>query len=114
MTCAVCLGRCPEALANPFRALRQISEPFEQRPQIKAGADGEDGQPRTRLEVGKNSQGALAIAAGGSSIGRIQNVEQMVWHVLALGPRWLGSAKVKAPVELRGIAGNDFAAELLR
>src|SRR5215467_6604108 len=114
VTRAVFLGRCAESLANFFRALRQIGQTFNQCPKIEPGADGEDGQARTPFDVGKSRQGLLAIAAGGRSFSRIKNVEQMVWYVLALRRRWLRRSDIKAAIKLRGIAGNDFAAELLR
>src|SRR4030095_11978708 len=44
----------------------------------------------------------------------IENVEQVMRDLLPLAKGWLGRADVKSAIELRGIAGDNFAAELLR
>ena len=46
--------------------------------------------------------------------GQIADVNEVMRHAGAVGGRWLGRADVESAIDLHGIGGNDFTAELFR
>src|SRR5467141_2139608 len=108
------LNACTEALAQFFRALRNVRKTLEQRAQIQSRADGKYGQALAMPEVIQNLQSQLAVASRGCILLWPENVDQMMRNAAAFGVAGLRGANIKAAIELRGIAGDHFPAELLR
>ncbi len=103
-----------QALAQFFRALRNVRKTFEQRAQIQSRADGEYGQPFPLPETVEHGQRQLAISARGGFFLRAKNIHQVMRNAAALRGAGFCGANIKAAIELRRIAGHHFSAKLLR
>ena len=103
----------PQSFAKFFGPLRHVRKSFQQRADVQTGANGENRESRAAAKIGEDSQSELPIASGGCGFLWIENVNQVVRHSAALRRGWFGSADVEASIELRGIAGSYFSAELL-
>lgn len=108
------LRAAPQSLAKLLRALRDIREAFEERAEIQSCANGENREERAVAKIGEDRQGHLPVAAGRGRVLRAEHINQVMRNPAALGNRGLCRADVEPSIELRGIARDYFAAELLR
>jgi hypothetical protein len=101
-----------QALTNRFGAFRDIGEAFEQGAQVEAGPGGEDGKFFAFAETGEDREGAAAIFARSEDFFRLDEVDKVVRDSLLFRRRNFSSANVEPPVNLGGIADDDFAVAL--
>jgi hypothetical protein len=104
----------PQPFTQFFRTQRHIGKPFEQRAQVKPRAHGENRQPFSLAKIFEHCNGPLAITPRSGLFPRIQHIDQMMRHALPLFGRGLRRTNIKPAIKLRGIAGNDLAAQLPR
>src|SRR6267143_5292944 len=101
-------------LAQFFRALRNVRKAIEQRAPIQSRADGEYLQAFAFAQVFQNLQSQLAVAPRSCIVSWPQNIDQVMRNAAAFGQAGFSSANVKAAIELRRIAGDNFPGEPLR
>src|SRR5260370_15374944 len=107
-------GTGTEALAQFFRALRNVCTTFEERAQIQSCADGKYRQVSAFAQVFQNLQGELPVASSRGIVPWPKNVDQMMRNATAFGEAGLCRANIKAAIELRRIARYNLPAEPLR
>ena len=96
------------------RALRNVREPLEQRAQIQSRADGEYRQTLPLSQARQYRQRQLAISARGRLFLRAKDIHQVMRNAVAFRGGGFCGANIKPAIELRRIAGHNFAAEPLR
>ena len=102
-----------QPVAQGLVAPRAREEPIEQRPQIKAGSPGHDGQPAARGDAGDSLARQAGIFARGKHAVRIEDVYEVMGDAAALRLGELGRPDIEPAVHLEGIAVHDFSVEPL-
>ena len=104
------------AYRRPYvrRHRRDIRQPLHQRPQVKAGAADDDGQPAGRMGGADLLQRHGLPAGGGASLGCRQDAVQAVGRAGFVGGGRAGGQDRQLAVDLHAVGVDDGAAELLR
>ena len=93
---------------------RRFAEPFEKGLEIKSGAAAKDRHAAARLDFRHGAMREPGELRGVERFGQIADVNEVMRHAGAVGGRWLGRADVESAIDLHGIGGDDFTAELFR
>ena len=109
---------CVESPTQLLGTSWSFGQPFKQCAQVEAGANGEDWQ-RAPLPQGREQfESAAAVFTGGKwfrrGLGAINQIHHMVNDAAPFLHRGFGRSDVKTAVDLRRIAGDDFAPEPFR
>jgi hypothetical protein len=102
-----------EAGAEMPVAFGESGKAAEQGAQIETAASHEDGETMAGGDLGDDIAGFARVFAGGVTFLRQEHVEQMVKNLSPIGYGCFRGADVKPPVELKGVAVNDFASKAL-
>jgi hypothetical protein len=104
---------CAQAVAQRLIAYRSFKEAFEQGAQVEAGASGENRKPAAAGYFRDGGTRQARVFAGGEELVRIQDIDQMMRNITALGEGQLGSADIEVAIDLQRVAIDDFSVELL-
>ena len=107
------LNFCAKAITEFFGSVGRVGESFEQSAEIKAGARSEDGKFAATAEIFERIERAAAIFSGGEDFLRFHQVDEVMRNAALLGGTYFGGPDIEMPIHLRGIADQNFAAELL-
>src|SRR3981081_2113931 len=97
-----------QALAPFLRAMRTVRATLKQRAPIQSRADGEYRQAFAFAQVFQNLQSQLAVAPRSCIVFWPKNIDQVMRNAAAFGQAGFSSTNVKAAIELRRIAGDNF------
>ena len=111
-------SRVPRFLAQPLaqfiRSGWSIGQPLEQGAQVKPGAGRENRQSCPTAQAVEDVDCLPPVIAGREYLVRLDEVDQMVGNATLFGRRNFRGADVEMAVDLGRVAGQDFAAKLLR
>ena len=100
-----------EARAKRLVPTGRRDDPLEEPAQIHPRAAGDDRHAPTREDRGDRGVGVSHVLGEGVITTRVGDVEQPMPDTLPLLARRLGGCRVKASVDLEGIAADDLACE---
>jgi len=98
-----------QSLPHRLVAFRQMGEAIQQSPQIETRSANDHRKTAAYGNFFDNISGDTGVLTCGVTVRRVQHVQQVMGYTAALGLGRFGGADVKAPVELEGIAIDDFA-----
>src|ERR1017187_644584 len=91
---------------------RRFAKSFEKGFEVKSGAAAKDRHATARLDLHDSLMREPGELRGVERFGQVADVNEVMRHAGAVGGRWLGRADVESAIDLHGIGGNDFTAEL--
>lgn len=102
------LGEGGEPMAERFVPGWSGRETIEQRPEIKTGPTGDDGDASLCANCGQGLAGEAGISAGRELLAGGDDIEEMMRNAAPGWHRELGRADVQPLIDLNGIAVYDF------
>src|ERR1700690_82638 len=111
---AISFDPLTQPVAQFFRTLRTGEKTVQQGAKIESGAANHNGQVSSRLDFRQRLSCQTRILAGGDVAGGIDNVEQMMRGMGALGSVWLGGADLEFAIGGDRIAVHDLAVKARR
>ena len=93
---------------------RRFAESFKKGFEVKSGAAAKNRHAPARLDFRHGAMREPGELRGVERFGQIADVNEVMRHAGAVGGRRFGRADVESAIDLHGIGGNDFAAELFR
>ena len=88
-------------------------KPFQQRAQVEPRASHHYRQAAAPGDFGNDFAGFAGIFTGRVTFLRHKHVEQMMGHAMPVAGRSFRGPDVEAPIQLEGIAVDNFAAKVL-
>ena len=102
-----------QSRADLLVAPRHFRKPGEERAQIKERAADEDRPPPAPGDLLARQRREARVVGGVELLVRVDDVEEMVRHALAIRRRRLRAADVEVAVDLDGVVVDDLAMERL-
>ena len=102
-----------ESLPEILVPLWSLKQAVQKGAQVEPCPAGHDRHPAPCRDIGDDSPGRARIIAGCVVLVWIQDFDEVVWDAPALLHRCLGRADVHVPVQLDGVAVDDFTMERL-
>src|SRR6185295_10664312 len=105
---ATCVAQCNQAVAKLGVRLWSFKQRSCQRSQIEPGAARQDRSATSRFHFLNLAGSDPSVLTRGEILGRLGNVDQMMWHASLLGGRNLGGCDVDSAIDLNGIEIDDL------